>query len=209
MGMLRRLALDLGIDVAVMGGFSALKAAAAPLFRGFMDSEAGKQMTGFAFDEVKSLLSEAEFDEQVIDEALPLLDDNEKQAWHDMMATFDPEPVAPNDPGYADYVKAVNEAIRLKEFYRRFTCKATKHLTAMKMKRDAGMTPLQREAYFASLDIRRKALERKYTPFLRWISLHGSPIIEKAGKGISENRIEANGKIENLASRIRDWADNL
>lgn len=206
--MLRRLALDLGLDVAVMGGFGALKAAAGPLLKSFANS-AGEKITDKAVDEFVNLLSEEEADEQMIDDALQLLTVNEQQAWHDLMKTFDPPLVAVGDPGYQDYLKKVREATKLKEYFRRLTCKTTKFETAAKMRRDAAKTPRQWEDYLSSLDIRRKALETKYTPILRWISQNGGPIIEKVGKGISENRVEANGKIESLASRIRGWADNL
>lgn len=205
---LREYAKGLGLDALVLTGFNGVRAIVGPLIAGFVGAT-GQKLADKAADEVIAYLELSDVDEQMIDDALPLLTRTEQQAWHDLMATFEPAVVAPADPGYPEYQKAVKEAIKLKEYYRRLSCKANKFLTAAKMKRDAAKTPLEWEAYKTSLDIKHKALNTKYAPFFEWVKLHGNSTLSKVSAKVEANRVEANSKIGDAATGLRNWVDEF
>ena len=202
--LVKGLVLGALVDNALRMGYKGAKAIIVPLAKGFTDAT-GQKFGEEAIGKIVSLLPATEQDEQMIDDAMPFLKDNEQLAWFDFMDSFNPVPVAETDEGYSEYLRKLNEAMKLKEYYRKLTCKDTPQATADKMRRDAGMSETFREAYFRSLDIERKALQSKFQPFIIWAELNGKSLLERA----LENRTEVNTILTKSADGVDNWVDNF
>jgi hypothetical protein len=188
--MIKGLFLGALLETAARGSYSILKESFKALAKGFFQ-ETGKSIAidEDTIDKIASLLPTTEKDEQIIDDALMLInDDVVEMAWYQKLESFE-------DP--LDPVKSA----RVKEYYRRFTVKRTAEKTAAKIRRDAAKHPDVWAEYVRKLDIERKVLDSQYQTFIDWVNANGEEFMKK----VKADNKKVEKSIFNIASALRKY----